>query len=68
MILEHKPLPEQMLKETYVLVAEVSTLWYAVELYRCSNEDMPEHLIQMLQKRLDDVLVRMSDIVHPFPF
>ncbi|KKM24529.1 hypothetical protein LCGC14_1604210 [marine sediment metagenome] len=68
MVLEHKPPVSPQLKETYVLVAEASTLWYAVELYRMSGEDMPEHLVEMLEKRLDSALVSISELVHPHPF
>ena len=68
MILESKPLSATVLKETYVLLAEVNTLWLYFQLYYASDEDMPEHLLEMLEKRIENVLMDVSDLLHPFPF
>ncbi|KKL71032.1 hypothetical protein LCGC14_2098940 [marine sediment metagenome] len=68
MILESKPLSATVLKETYVLLAEVNTLWLCFRLYYASDEDMPEHLLEMLEKRIENVLMDVSDLLHPFPF
>lgn len=68
MVIESKPLSTAVLKETYVLLAEVSTLWSCFRLYYGSDEDMPEHLLEMLEKRIETVLMDVSDLLHPFPF
>ncbi len=68
MVSESKPLPEEMLKETYVLAIEAGALYYAVKFLMRHDGQPPEQLVEMLEQRLTDVESNLADIVNPHPF
>lgn len=68
MVTQDKSLQAEVLKETYVLLADASALYYALKLYHQSQEDIPHHLVEMFENRLGEAVSNMVDVVHPFPF
>jgi hypothetical protein len=68
MVPEDKTLRVNVLKETYVLLEDVSALLYAVELVLTETEATPDHLLLMLRRHLNDALSNMADIISPHPF
>jgi hypothetical protein len=68
MVIESKPLPEEMLKETYVLLEDASALYYALKLHYQYAEDIPDRLVSMFEDRLGDAITNMLDVVNPPPF
>lgn len=68
MISESKPLPAEVLKETYVLIQEARILWDALRLYDRSVEPIPDELLEMIESRLSHVYQALEDVVNPLPF
>lgn len=68
MVAESKPLPEAMLKETYVLLNEARLLWDALRLYDNYAGVIPDGLMEMFEERLKGATQNLSDLINPFPF
>ncbi len=68
MVSQDKPLLAEVLKETYVLLADASALYYASKLHHQYGEDIPERIVEMFEERLASALHNVSDIVNPTPF
>lgn len=59
---------EATLKIAHTNAGEVCVLWRACRMYSSEQGYIPEDLMDLLERRMNEVAMTIADLINPFPF